>query len=149
MNRHTTPGGTPDDGRPDPLADALRGAVPAVPTGDVDWPALRARISAAAEPLLEAARPVGAARVRQAWWQPLAGWSPRGIPLAAAATVLLLLAAGALRSGQPVAWPATGAYVTIEEELVNGLSAGARPLLAGAGTDVMLDAALFYEGEDW
>jgi hypothetical protein len=148
MSRHTTRDGSHDDGRNDPLAEALRGAVPAVPVDDVDWTALRARIGSAAEPLLAATRPDQNTRPRT-WWQSLAGWSPHGIPLAAAATVLLMLAAGALRPGQAdLPYPGSS-FVTIEEELVNGLSAAARPLLAGGDTDVMLDAALFFDGEDW
>lgn len=148
MSRHTTRDGPDDDGRNDLLAEALRAAVPAVPVDEVDWTALRARIGSAAAPLLAAARPDRSTRPRT-WWQPLAGWSPYGIPLAAAATVLLMLAGGALRPGQAVLPYSGSSFVTIEEELVNGLAASARPLLAGGDADVMLDAALFFDGEDW
>lgn len=136
------------DGPDAQLAAALRAALPAVPVDDVNWPALHARISAAAEPLLAQSRPSASVRLHRGLWQPLAGWSPFGIPLAAAASVSLLLVSGVLRPDLP-GIEAGSAFVTIEEELVNGLSAGARPLLAGADTDAMLDVALFYDGEDW
>jgi hypothetical protein len=133
-----------DESRDDALAAALRAAVPQPPMDEVDWDGLHARITAAAAPLTEASPPV--------WWQPLAGWSPRGIPMAAAATVLLMLGAAAIgtaaRDGLDVT-PARISFETVEEELVRGLAIGSRPLLAGLETDAMLDAVLFYDGEDW
>jgi hypothetical protein len=140
-----------DDSRDDELADALRSALPQPPTNDVDWDGLHARITAAARPSMAAARPSTAAST-PAWWLPLANWSPRGIPMAAAATVVLMLGAGALgtagRDGSELTHTAIS-FRTVEEELVNGLSIGSRPLLAGMETDAMLDAVLFYDGEDW
>jgi hypothetical protein len=138
-----------DDTRDDDLAHALRAAVPQPPMEEVDWDTLHARITAAARP--SAARP-SAAVSAPAWWMPLASWSPRGIPMAAAATVVLMLGAGALgTSGRDGSEPTRAAisFHTVEEELVNGLSIGSRPLLAGLETDAMLDAVLFYDGEDW
>jgi negative regulator of sigma E activity len=144
-----------DDSRDDALRKALRAAVPEPPLDDVDWDALHARITAAAQPHVRGARP----RQRQApvggaaapWWTPLAGWSARGIPLAAAATVLLVIGAGVIGTRPQTAQaPAEDvAFRTLEEELVSGVSAGSRPLLAGVEAESMLDAALFYEGEDW
>jgi hypothetical protein len=133
-----------DESRDEALADALRSAVPQPPMEEVDWDGLHARITAAALPLAEAPA--------QAWWQPLAGWSPRGIPMAAAATVLLMLGAGAIGTAARDGADATSgaiSFQTVEEELVSGLAIGARPLLAGLETDAMLDAVLFYDGEDW
>jgi hypothetical protein len=132
-----------DDTRDDDLADALRAAVPQPPMEEVDWATLHARITAAARPSATSSAPV--------WWLPLANWSPRGIPMAAAATVVLMLGAGALGTAGRDGSEPTGAisFRTVEEELVNGLTIGSRPLLAGLETDAMLDAALFYDGEDW
>jgi hypothetical protein len=132
-----------DDTRDDELADALRSALPQPPMEGVDWDSLHARITAAARPSTTTA---------PAWWLPLANWSPRGIPMAAAAAVVLMLGAGVLgTAGRDGAEPtrAAIAFRTVEEELVNGLSIGSRPLLAGLETDAMLDAVLFYDGEDW
>jgi hypothetical protein len=148
---------------------AMREAAHEPPTGDVDWMALQARISAAARPTLDAiaagrsldvvrvdeadaarrpAAPRGKVLQGAAVWQPLAGWSPFGIPLAAAATVLLMLGS-TLVGGAPAATASAGAsFRTIEEEFASGLGGGAGALLAG-GTDDMLDVALFLEGEDW
>jgi hypothetical protein len=133
-----------DDTRDDDLADALRSALPQPPMEDVDWDSLHSRITAAARPSTAAGAP--------AWWLPLANWSPRGIPVAAAAAVVLMLGAGALgTAGRDGSEPTRTAisFRTVEEELVNGLSIGSRPLLAGVETDAMLDAVLFYDGEDW
>jgi hypothetical protein len=81
-------------------------------------------------------------------WQPLAGWSPRGIPLAAAASLLLMLGA-TLMGGSPAGGPtAVASFRTIEEEFASRLAPGAGALLAG-GSDDMLDAVLFPDGEDW
>ena len=141
----------------DALTQALRDAVPEPPANDVDWPALRVRIDAAAAPALAArATRAGAAggraraaRAMRAWWQPLAVWSPRGIPVAAAATVVLMIAAGAVRSGGGTSALDAGGFVTIEEELANGVAAGARSILSELDADAMLDVALFYDGEEW
>jgi hypothetical protein len=149
MTRHERLGDGVDE-----LTQALRDAVPPPPVDDVDWPALQARIAAAAAPALAARAGPGRAQARaprpaRAWWQPLAVWSPRGIPVATAATVVLMIAAGAVRSGGGgVATNADG-FVTIEEELASGIAVGARSILAGLDTDAMLDVALFYDGEDW
>lgn len=143
-----------DDSRDRTLADSLRDAVPQPPADEVDWNRLHARITAAAEPHFGAAATAGApaGSSTPAWWQPLAGWSPRGIPLAAAATVLLMLGAGALgtapRNAAPAPYGAT-TFRTVEEELVNGVALGSRTLLTGLETDAMLDAVLFDDGEDW
>jgi hypothetical protein len=148
-----------DDSRNDTLSRALRQAAPQPPFDDVDWMALHARIGAAAQPTLaavaaaravEVARADSAARRPPDVWQPLAGWSPFGIPLAAAATVLLMIGAVAAGSvGRDAPGDATTSFHTLEEELVSGLGAGAGPILAGIGPDDMLDAVLFYGGEDW
>jgi hypothetical protein len=133
------------DSHDDELASALREAAPQPPLDDVDWNALQARIRTAAQPALAS---VGAPS--QQVWQPLAGWSPFGIPLAAAATVLLMLGAGALGTRQVEA-AADGdvAFMTIEEELIYGLSNAARALMTDPGNDAVIDVALFYDGEDW
>lgn len=145
---HDTGAGREDaaDARDDALGAALRSAAPAPPIDAVDFAALHARISAAAAPTLARQHRRAPAR---AWWQPLAGWSAAGIPLAAAASVLLVLAAGGL---QREAGPAAGAMVafrTLEEELAEGLSTDARQLFAEVGSEAVLDVALFSDGEDW
>ncbi|HSJ24959.1 MAG TPA: hypothetical protein VK929_09845 [Longimicrobiales bacterium] len=160
-----------DDSRDTPLQgdDALRrgldDAVPQPPMDDVDWMTLHARIAAAASPnlaALTAARAADAVRqadairglpsTRQAHsvWQPLARWSPSGIPLAAAATVLLMLGAAWLGTAPAGEVADTGdvAFRTLEEEFVDGLGVSAAPLLAGISADELLDAVLFYGGED-
>jgi hypothetical protein len=142
--------GAPDASgtRDDALGAVIRRGTPAPPVDAVDWPALHARITAAAAPLLEGVRPAVAPAPARPWWQPLAGWSPLGIPAAAAASVLLVLAAGALEQRTEPASSAA-AFMTVEEELAGGLSAGARVLLADPGSSAVLDVALFAEGEDW
>jgi hypothetical protein len=85
----------------DPLGNELHGASQP-PMDDVDWMALHARIRRAAEPALaaraqalaETARPLAGIAASSNVWQPLAGWSPFGIPLAAAATVILMIGYG-------------------------------------------------------
>jgi hypothetical protein len=151
MSRHHR-NTTPDVPSAD-VGAALRAALPEPPTDDVDWGGLHARISAAAAPLLEE-RLAQHANPRRAlarsWWQPLAGWSPFGIPVAAAASILLMLAAGVLRTGaQAETEFVASPFHTLEEELASGVSGGLRPLLAGVGSEAMLDVALFFDGEDW
>jgi hypothetical protein len=122
------------------LREALRRAVAPPPTDDVDWIGLHARITAAAGALNSTPVPT------RAWWQPLAGWSPRGIPLAAAASVLLMLAADALtQEATPGAAPAVERFHTVEEELAWAAGGGSGELLQGLERDGMLDVALFYE----
>jgi hypothetical protein len=128
------------DGDDRELRAALRAAVPQPPVDEVDWIGLHARITAAAAPVRRAAQP-------RAWWQPLAAWSGGGIPLAAAASLLLMIAAGALRV-TPAA-DAAASFHTVEEELAWSVAVGARPLLADATADEILDVALFHEPEDW
>jgi hypothetical protein len=144
-----------DDGRDDEdeadldgeLRAALAAAVPEPPLDAVDWDGLQLRITAAATPLLARHSSVVPAR---AWWQPLAEWSPHGIPLAAAAALLLMLGAGQLRTGAtPAASPAIALFWTVEEELAWGTAAAGRPLLADVSADGVLDAALFDDGEEW
>jgi hypothetical protein len=146
-----------DHGADDALRRALHDAAPAPPADEVDWAALQARITAAAQPLLQpgaAAWPGGAGTDRAtrppSVWQPLAGWSPFGIPLAAAAAVVLMIGTAALGTRQVGGAEDAGvAFLTIEEALLAGLSSGARPLVADVGTDAMIDLALFHDGEDW
>jgi hypothetical protein len=127
------PGDVSDDG----LRAALGAAFPEPPVDDVDWIGLHGRI-------------VGAAATRRrtvpvrAWWQPLAGWSRRGIPLAAAASALLVLAAGALQL-RTAGTTDAALFSTVEEELAWGAGAGGLPLLDELDGEGMLDVALFYE----
>jgi hypothetical protein len=142
----------------DPLRHAL-GQAPQPPADEVDWMALHARISSAAQPALRelaSTRSTAALRRRGATdtdsqrsiWQPLAGWSPFGIPIAAAATVLLMIGAAVIGT-EPALSTEALTFRTIEEEFVTGLGGSAAPLIAGIGTDDMLDAVLFYDAEDW
>jgi hypothetical protein len=125
----------------DPHADAalkawLGAAAPEPPVDDVDWQALHARITDRAVPLLR--------RQRGAWWQLVAGWSPRSIPAAAtaAAALLLVLATGVVPPARPIA---AVTVLTLEEELA---AESAALLAAGDDADAVLDALLFYDMED-
>ncbi|CAN5705518.1 hypothetical protein BH23GEM9_BH23GEM9_17120 [soil metagenome] len=142
-----------DDSRDEELGRALDDAMPRPPVDDVDWSSLHARITSAAQPLLQQGITLPSLHAAgPAWWQPLAGWSHRGIPLAAAATVLLLIGTAALGTAtgrQTAAADDAMAFLTVEEELANGVEYGARSLLAGVGMDAMIDVALFDDGEDW
>jgi hypothetical protein len=135
-----------DDRRDDELARALADALPTPPADDVDWSALHARITVQARPLLQRAPAVA-----KSWWQPMAHWSRAGIPLAAAASVLLVLGTARIGAGPTDTAGADTApgFVMIEEALVDGVAGEARPLLAGIEAADMVDVALFYEGEDW
>jgi hypothetical protein len=131
----------------DELRAALSAAVPEPPLDAVDWDGLHERITTAAVPLL--VRPAQRTPAG-AWWQPLAGWSPRGIPLAAAASLLLVLGAGMLRTeAAPFTAHAVAYFWTVEEELAWGTASGGRPLLDEVSDDGILDVALFYDGEEW
>lgn len=131
------------DDSPDPeLRHALRSAAPPPPVDDVDWPALQQRITAAAQSRF---RPRPAV---QTVWQPLAGWARPGIPLAAAAALLLVLGTGTL-TGRAEPMAGDDGFVTIEEELFNGMGAAERSLLAELDGDDFVDVALFYDAEDW
>jgi hypothetical protein len=128
------------------LRGALRAAIPEPPLDAVDWIGLHARIGAAARPLLSRTqRPAPV----PGWWQPLAQWSPRGIPLAAAASLLLVFATGTLGPEAATATSPAELFRTVEEELAYGAVSGSRPLLEGMGSEGILDVALFYDGEDW
>jgi hypothetical protein len=118
----------------------LRGMRPAAAGADL----LAGRIADATR----AAAVRGGRGVTAGLWQPLAGWSPLGIPLAAAATVVLMLGA-ALVGTQPVDAGADVAFRTIEEEFMSGLGDGAAPLYASAGGEDLLDAVLFHDREEW
>jgi hypothetical protein len=132
-----------DERRDDVLARALGEALPRPPVDDVDWDTLHARITSSARPLLRRAP-----ATRAAWWQPLAQWSPRGIPLAAAASAVLLLGAAWLgTAAQPAA--AAGEFVMVEEALAVGAGYEAQPLFAGVETTDMIEAVLFGAAEEW
>jgi hypothetical protein len=132
-----------DDSRDEKLTRALDEALPRPPVDDVDWSALHARIATAAQPLLQ---PQLVPVVEQAWWLPLARWSAAGIPLAAAASVLLMIGTARIGGGADAT---PGGFVMVEEELVSGAGAQAQPLLAGVEAMDMLDVALFSAGEEW
>lgn len=148
----------------DPLRRALHAAAPPPPVNDVDWMALHARITAAARPTLDAvaagrsldvvnvdaaAATSAAGKTGGSVWLPLAGWSPLGIPMAAAAAVLLVLGATLLADAPaPRVSAVASSFRTIEEEFASGLDYGVGAMLAG-GTDDVLDAVLFLDGEDW
>lgn len=127
MNEHEM-----DDER---LRTLIRAAAPAPPAAEVDWSALHARIMTRGRPLL---------RRTPAWWQLLAGWSSKGIPAAAAAAAIAALLLGTvLRPGVDNG----PAFVAIEEELAADLD-GALPVFIAGADDEVLDALLFYDGED-
>jgi hypothetical protein len=133
-----------DDSRNPELQRALRDALPPPPIDAVDWTALQQRITAAAQPHFQPAPAV------QTVWQPLAGWSRLGIPLsAAAALVMVLIGTGVLTAPATEPTARDDGYVTIEEELFNGLGAAGQSLLAELDGDAFVDVALFYDGEDW
>lgn len=121
----------------------LRANTAAPPVDDVDWPALHTRITTGAGPLLR--------RTATTWWQLLGGRSfSKGHTTAAAAAVITLIVAGALMPDRPAAHAGTGEFPFIEEELAASLAYASVPLLAAdADNDDVLDALLFYDGEEW
>ena len=134
-----------DPDRDAELRSLLREQV-APPFDQVDWHRLLARITADAEPLLARARS-SAGRLRTgaqqaAWWQMLAAWSARGIPVAAtaAAAAIVFIVTGSLERPRAVATADT--YITLEEELAYGSAA---LTAAGNDSDAVLNALLFYE----
>lgn len=134
-----------DSSRDAELRDLLQRNTDAPPFDDVDWPALRARITSAAAPLLGMRLPSAT------WWQLVAAWSTRGVPVAAtaAAAVLVVLATGLLPD-RPVSNDAMGAatepiaysFITLEEELAYGSAA---LMVASNDSDAVLDALLFQD----
>lgn len=136
-----------DSTRDAELRELLQRNTDAPPFDDVDWSALRARITSAAAPLLGMRSP------SSAWWQLVAGWSSRGVPVAAtaAAAVLVALGTGLLPDrptddGAPVAQSETvaPAFITLEEELAYGSAA---LMVAGNDSDAVVDALLFHVEE--
>lgn len=132
-----------DDSQDPELRRALRNAAPPPPLEGVDWTALQQRIAAAAQPHFQAVPAV------QSMWQPLAGWSRMGIPLSAAAALLLLLGTGALTATGTEPAAGDAGFITIEEELFSGVGVAERSLLAELDGAEFVDVALFYDGEDW
>jgi hypothetical protein len=123
----------------DALKAALRAHTPAPPFDEVDWNELHALITAGAAPL---------ARRRSAtWWRLLAGWSPRGVPVAAAAAALVVLLLGGVVRPAPPELTAYDGYRIIEEELADALLEDAVPLF-GSGSDAVVDALLFQEVDE-
>lgn len=122
------------------LRELLRSSATRPPFEDVDWQALHAGIRQRAQPLLRPGR--------TAWWQLVAGWSGRGIPLGAAAAAALMIALGTGLIGSrsaPAAAREDAAFHTIEEEL----AAAAPLLLTDADSDQLIEAMLLYDGGEW
>lgn len=141
-----------DDSRDEELARVLRDATPEPPMHEVDWAALHARITAAAQSSLQpAVQPSTGAQPRVSTvWQPLSAWSRRGIPLAAAASTLLVIGAAWLGLAEQAQPQQAGAeFVMVEEQLAGGAGFGAGSLFAGLDADEMIDVALFGDGEEW
>ncbi|CAN5636222.1 hypothetical protein BH23GEM10_BH23GEM10_02490 [soil metagenome] len=136
-----------DSSRDAELRDLLQRNTDAPPFDDVDWPARRARITSAAAPLLGMRAPSAA------WWQLVATWSTRGVPVAAAAAAAVLVVIGTgLLPDRPAGDGAHGAaiepvahaFITLEEELAYGSAA---LMVASNDSEAVLDALLFYDGE--
>jgi hypothetical protein len=110
------------------------------PADEVDWDTLHMRITAAAAPRFRRPMPTS-------WWQLLAGWSPRGMTLAAAASVVLMFAvgSGAIAPRSTPAAMTNIAFVTLEEELAGGSAAF---LAVSDDADAVLDALLFRDMEE-
>jgi negative regulator of sigma E activity len=109
------------------------------PADDVDWSALHARITTTAAPQFRR-------RPQVVWWQQVAGWSPRGIPLAAAAAAALaiVLGTGIVGTGA-TGQDSSASFLTLEEEL----AAGSVVFLAASDdVDAVIDALLFYDMEE-
>lgn len=136
-----------DSSRDAELRDLLQRNTDAPPFDDVDWPALRARITSAAAPLL------GMRSSSATWWQLVAAWSTRGVPVAAtaAAAVLVVIATGLLpdrptraSEGGVLTEPDVHPFITLEEELAYGSAA---LTVASNDSDAVLDALLFQAEE--
>lgn len=170
--------GVPGDAADRALRAELRAASPAPPVDGVDWAALHGRIMARSAGGLAAARrsgfggvgaqhgvaskvagtaphgatPAAAGGTLPTWWQLMAEQAFRGVPLTASVTALaalLLVVVTGARAVPPGEFGSAG-FVTVEEELYDGLPDAARPLLlAGIEEGALLDAALFQAGEEW
>lgn len=121
-----------DELRPDPLIGAaLRWAEGEVPLDDVDWSAMRTTIrSRAAMPL---ARRRSARRGVSRWIRPL-------IPIAAAASVAMVVWTGGIGRGGPTGpavqqTAAAASQITIQEALLTDLSEQEFRVLVSARTD--------------
>jgi len=139
VNRNRAPDRSDDDLRRELLA-----ASPAPPIHEVDWKRLRERVMRAAH----ARRPT---RHDVAWFEVIAGWSARGVPIAATAVAAAVLTLVALPASSRAIGDAASAeeHVTIEDELIAATPAAAHPLLyAGAEPDALLEAALLYDGAE-
>ncbi|HEY8485694.1 MAG TPA: hypothetical protein VIL13_13855 [Longimicrobiales bacterium] len=129
------------------LREALRAALPEPPLEEVDWEGLHGRIMANV-------RPWFARAPRRQWWEFLAGWAGRGVPVAAsaAAAAAVVVGFGLVSAvgdqGGEVVVPPAGAVV--EEELATALPEGVYRLLASeAGEDALLDVVFYEHEEGW
>ena len=113
------------------------------PSDDVDWTAFHARITAGAAPLLR--------RRTTTWWLLLGSRTTRvarGAAVAAAFAIVIL--STIVMPERPAVYGGATEFRTIEEELTGTLPYASVPLLAdGADRTEVLDALLFYDGEEW
>jgi hypothetical protein len=124
------------------VEDLLRAFAPPVPEDEVDWSALHTRITADAAPLLR--------RRPAVWWHVLGSRSANMRRTAAAAAIAVLAAAGVLMPERPPTVAFQPEFRTIEEELAASVPYASVPLLAGGADDSdVIDALLFYDGEEW
>jgi len=128
---------------PDALRRALRAASPEPPLDAVDWDALHGRVMAQATQIL------ARTTVRRRWWDEVAAWASRGIPITAvsAAAAALVLVLGGLPIAPRIVDHETFAAVPMTLEDV--LAAEAGPLFGdGSAEDALTLALLGYEGEE-
>lgn len=127
----------------DMLQRALRAASPEPPLDAVDWDALHGRVMAQATQIL------ARTTVRRRWWDHVAAWAARGIPItaASAAAAALVLMLGGVPTVSRIVDHATFAAAPMTLEDVMAAEAG--PLFGDASPEDALTLALLgYEGEE-
>lgn len=127
------------------LREAVREAFASPPYDAVDWNALHGRIMAAAAPALEWTR-------RPSGWDILAGWSRRGLPLAAsaAAAALVLVLGGVFDARLGPDTDAAHGIATVEDALAGALPEPARSLvLAASEQEALINAVVHLNEEEW
>lgn len=111
------------------------------PIDDVDWTAFHARITAGAAPLLH--------RRTITWWLLLGGESTRVVRAAVAAAFAIVILSTIAMPQRPAVHRGGTEFRTIEEQLAGTLPYSSVQLLAaGADRADVLDALLFYDGEE-
>ncbi len=125
------------------LKRALRAAYPEPPMDAVDWDRLHSRI------LHDARRVLDQAAGRRPWWDIVAGWAARGVPITAtvaAAAALALFLGGPPLGGVAGEYDDDTTHLTLED----ALTAEAGLLLTAESADEVLVSAILYDTrEEW